>query len=84
MIKGREAHSVAATVHEAKWCAQRNRFLEATSVRRLNAQSPSELGWRLRVKSSHIHGFDNIVDSKYPIWPHGQSPLPERGSAFLG
>jgi hypothetical protein len=41
--------SVAATVHEVKWRARRNRCLEARGVRRLNAQSPSELRWRLRV-----------------------------------
>jgi len=40
--------------------------LEATGVRRLNAQSPSELRWRLRVKSGHIYRFDNMVDLKHP------------------
>jgi len=38
----RRRSSVAATVHEAEWCAQCNRCLEATGLRRLNAQSPSE------------------------------------------
>jgi len=36
-------------------------------VRRLNAQSPSELRWRLRVKSRHIYGFDNMMDLKHTI-----------------
>jgi hypothetical protein len=71
-----EAHPVAATVHEAKWRPQRNRCFEATSVRTLNAQSPSELQWRLRVKSRRIYGFDNMMDLEHTIWHHGQSLLP--------
>jgi hypothetical protein len=63
----RDEHPVAATVHEAKWCAQPNRCLEATDVPRLNAQSPSKLGWRLRVKSRHICGFDSLMDLKHTI-----------------
>jgi hypothetical protein len=45
-VKLREGGSgspVEATVHEVKWCAQRNRCLEATGVPRFNPQSPSEL-----------------------------------------
>jgi hypothetical protein len=66
-IRGRASPSVAATVHETKWCAQGNRCFEATGMRRLNAQSPSELRWRLRVKSSHIYGFGNMMDLKHTI-----------------
>jgi hypothetical protein len=50
---------VGCRIHEGKWCAQRNRCLEAKGVRGLNAQWPSELRWRLRVKSRHICRFDN-------------------------
>ncbi len=45
----------------------RNRCLEATGVRGLNAQSPSELRWRLRVKSRPIYGFDNMMDLGHTI-----------------
>jgi len=49
-------------IHEAKWCAQRNRCLEATCGSGLNAQSPSELQWRLRVQSRQIYRFGNVMD----------------------
>ena len=52
------------------------RCLEATGVPKLNAQSPSELRWRLRVKSREIYGFVSMMDSKHTIWTHGQSRLP--------
>jgi len=65
--KGIEARRTAATVNDAKWCARRNRCLEATGVIRLNAQSPSELQWRLRVKSRHVYGFDNMMDLGTPL-----------------
>jgi hypothetical protein len=66
-LRGRASPSVAATVHEAKWYAQRNRCLEATGVRGLNAQSLSELRWRLRVQSRPIYGFDNMMDLGHTI-----------------
>ena len=62
-----QIHPVAATVHEAKWRARPNRYLEATDVPRQNAQSPSELRWRLRVKSRPICRFDNIMDLKHTV-----------------
>jgi len=43
----------------------RTRYLEATGARRLNAQLPSELQWRLRVKARHIYGFDNMTAVKH-------------------
>ena len=54
---------VAATVHEAKRCAQRNRCLEGTGVPRLNTQSPSKLGWRLRVEVRMICSFGSMLDN---------------------
>jgi hypothetical protein len=62
-----QIHPIATTVHEAKWRARPNRYLEATGVPELNAQSPSELRWRLRVKSRPICGFDNMMDLKHPF-----------------
>jgi hypothetical protein len=55
------------------------RCLEATGVPRLNAQSPSELPWRLRIKPGHIYGFDNMIDLKHTISlmdPAAAGPLP--------
>ena len=48
-------------------------------------QSPSTLGWRLRVEVSHTYRFETTVTLGQTIRPHGQSPLPERRFAlFLG
>src|ERR1700722_2527461 len=56
----------SATVHETKWCPQRNRCLEATGVRGLSAQSPSKLGWRLRVEVRMICCFGSTLDNPRP------------------
>ena len=61
--RGRVSLSVAATVHEAKWCPQRNRCLGATGVSGLNAQSPSELRWRLRGEVRMISCFGSTLDN---------------------
>jgi hypothetical protein len=61
----RDEHPVAATVHEAKWCAQRKRSLEATGVPRLNAQSPFELRWRLRAEVRIICCFGSTLDNPH-------------------
>jgi hypothetical protein len=62
-----QIHPVAATVHEAKWRATPNRYLEVTDVPGLNAQSPSELRWRLRVKSRPICRFEITVRCGTPF-----------------
>ena len=88
-IRGRRAtkqpaHSVAVRrlPHPwAEWYAQRNRCLEATGVRGLNAQSPSELRWRLRVESGPIYGFDNIMDLGHTISPWIRQPADRYRSA---
>jgi hypothetical protein len=42
----------------------------------LKTQSPSALGWRLRVETKHTCRFGRITDSGMSVWPYGQSPLP--------
>ncbi len=68
-------HPVAATVHEAKWCAQRNRYLEATGEPNLNAQSPFER-WDGDCALSHSKpvASDTIREVGASKGPYGQSP----------
>jgi hypothetical protein len=59
---------------------------EATGMPRLNAQSPSELRWRLRVESRHIYRFDNNDGFKAHHFglmdPAAAGPLPGALRAF--
>jgi len=45
----------------------------ATGAPRLNAQSPSELSWRLRFEADHINGFDITTVLGHTIRRHAQS-----------
>ena len=53
------------------------RFFEATGVPRLNAQSPSKLGWRLRVEARMICCFGSTLDNPY-LWTSWIRQPPDR------
>jgi hypothetical protein len=50
--------------------------IEAVGLPDLETQSPSTLGWRLRVERRNTNCFVQIIDSRRTIRPQGQSPLP--------
>jgi hypothetical protein len=50
-------------------CFKSIHVIEAIDVPRLNAQSPSELGWRLRVELRHARRFETTVTLGIPFGP---------------
>jgi hypothetical protein len=51
--------------------------IEAAGALSPKTQSPSTLGWRLRVEVRHTRRSETKVGLDTPLGPHGQSPLPE-------